>query len=111
MNSSNVYQNTSMYKIVIGENCLLSSSDGQTLWITLDEVQIFTRPMKNFETRIKFEQQRFTRSIKKLGYMERTWCQSTKYLNDIELMNFIISISKRYCKLFVIYSHYFQYPE
>lgn len=36
---------------------LLSSSDGQTFWITLDEVQVLTGPMKYFETWIKFKQQ------------------------------------------------------
>ena len=34
---------------------LLSSTDGKTLGVAFNEVQIFTTPVKHFECRIEFE--------------------------------------------------------
>jgi hypothetical protein len=49
---------------------LLSSTNSKTLRIALDEVKIFSAPMKNFEAWIEFVEKRLASTVEMIGYVK-----------------------------------------
>lgn len=56
----------------------LSRSDGQTLGVALDEIQILAGPMEHLKAGVEFEQETLARPVKMIRHVQRTRRQSTK---------------------------------
>lgn len=77
----------SQWKLITGQvrQNLLSSTNSKTLGIALDEVKIFSAPMKNFEAWIEFVEKRLASTVEMIGYVKWAWSQSTEYLERVEV--------------------------